>query len=289
MQTKTKTFPNRVFYLVSLQVGILGSLMRTGLTLFLFFVVTAAWATAQTSTGFVKQSVDLNGESYLYQVYVPPHWTPTRKWPVILFLHGAGERGSEGVEQTSVGLPSALPGGREFPAVVVMPQCRRGMWWGDETMEAQVFKILDLSMDRYQGDPDQVYLTGLSMGGYGTWAFGYKYPDRFAALVPVCGSVRSRRSMRPPAWHPAADPTSDPYLLTASRIAKVPVWVFHGSADTVVPVSESRMLSEALRKSGGNVRYTEYKGVGHNSWDRAYGEKELIPWLLSQKRAGATR
>ena len=91
--------------------------MRTGLTLFLFFVVIAAWATAQTSTGFVKQSVDLNGESYLYQVYVPPHWTPTRKWPVILFLHGAGERGSDGVEQTSVGLPSALPGGREFPAV----------------------------------------------------------------------------------------------------------------------------------------------------------------------------
>ena len=226
----------------------------------------------------------MEGATYLYQVFVPSQWTPEKKWPVIFFLHGAGTSGSDGVRQTEQGLPERLREQDDFPALVVMPQCHRGEWWGSPTMEAQAFRALESAMGEFNGDPARVYLTGLSMGGYGVWAFGYKYPGRFAALVPVCGGVvsESRRRFPVPDWHPAARAPEDPYSETARGIGKVPVWAFHGSADPRVPVSESRKLTEALKAAGGEVRYTEYPGVEHNSWDRAYSEEELIPWLLSQ-------
>lgn len=126
-------------------------------------------------------------------------------------------------------------------------------------------------------------LTGLSMGGYGTWAFGYKYPEKFRALVPVCGGVvASRRFIVPPDWHPLSRAPADPYGETASKLVRVPVWAFHGAVDPVVPVTESRELTEALRARGGNVRYTEYPGVAHNSWDRAYWEEDVLSWMLTQ-------
>lgn len=238
---------------------------------------------AAQQTGFLHRTVEVSGVSYKYQVFVPSDWTPGEKWPVILFLHGAGQRGSDGEEQTDEGLPELLRQRPDFPAVVVMPQCRRRTWWGDPAMEAQTLKALERSMAELNGDPQRLYLTGLSMGGYGTWAFGYKYPNRFAALVPVCGGVTSRRAFPIPDWHPAARAPDDPYGETASKIARIPVWAFHGDADYSVPVTESRKLTEALKAAGGNVRYTEYPGVGHNSWDRAYREEELIPWMLSQR------
>lgn len=259
------------------------------LTIALCFWTTTLSVQAQTETGFLKRSIELGSERYSYQIYLPPNWNPERTWPVILFLHGAGERGSDGVAQTTVGFPPSLNGLQNFPSIVVMPQCRRRAWWWDADMEAQVFKILESSIQEYRGDPDRVYLTGLSMGGYATWAFSYKYSGRFAALVPVCGGIRPRRRLKPPNWHPAASTTVDPYLMTAERIGQIPVWIFHGSADPVVPTSESRMMFEALKKSGGNVKYTEYEDVGHNSWDRAYGEGKLLPWLLSQKRSTKRR
>jgi len=148
-------------------------------------------------------------------------------------------------------------------------------------MEAQLFAALDEAMKEFNGDPQRLYLTGLSMGGYGTWAFGYKYPEKFAALVPVCGGVVA--SGRAPPWHPRSKNPDDPYGETASLLTKVPIWVFHGETDPRVPVTESRKLSEALKSRGGNVRYTEYPGVGHNAWDRAYWEEELLPWLLAQR------
>lgn len=237
-----------------------------------------------TETGFVARAVEVNGEAYRYQVFVPSQWTPDREWPVIFFLHGAGERGRDGQQQLEEGLPEILRNRPDFPAVVVMPQCRRRMWWGDPAMETQAFAVLEASMDEFHGDPDRVYLTGLSLGGYGTWAFGYKYPEKFAALVPVCGGVTASRAFPVPEWHPLAHSPSDPYAETARGIGSVPVWAFHGDRDPRVPVSESRKLTEALEAAGGNVRYTEYPGVGHNAWDRAYAEEELIPWLLSQSR-----
>lgn len=249
----------------------------------LFWAVSCSMA---ADTGFVSRSVEFEGQTYLYQVFVPLDWTADKKWPVILFLHGAGERGSDGSAQTTVGLPALVRSRKaNFPAIVVMPQCHWGTWWGDPQMEAQTFAALDESMREFNGDPQRVYLTGLSLGGYGTWAFGYKYPGRFAALVPVCGGVRTHRRVQPPEWHPAYDPSVDPYAKTAQGIGKTPVWAFHGALDATVPVSESQKLVQALKEAGGNVRYTEYPGVGHNSWDRAYSEKDLIPWLLSQRRA----
>jgi predicted peptidase len=240
--------------------------------------------TSAQETGFLRRAVEVDGVSYKYQVFVPSHWTPDEKWPVILFLHGAGKRGADGTRQTDEGLPEVLRQTPDFPAVVVMPQCRRRTWWGEPAMEAQTFGALEQSMKELNGDPERIYLTGLSMGGFGTWAFGYKYPEMFAALVPVCGGVKDRRFPAPD-WHPLAVAPDNPYRETAEKIARLPVWSFHGDADTSVPVSESRKLNEALQAAGGNVKYTEYPGVGHRSWGRAYSEEELLPWLLAQKKS----
>lgn len=244
-----------------------------------------AYATpAAAETGFLARAVDVDGISYRYQVFVPAQWSSDAEWPVIFFLHGAGERGSDGVRQLDEGLPEILLNQPDFPAIVVMPQCRRQTWWGDPAMEAQAFAALEASIEEFNGDRSRLYLTGLSLGGYGTWAFGYKYPKKFAALVPVCGGVTSRRSFPAPDWHPTKRAPADPYTETAKGIGNVPVWAFHGDQDRSVPVEESRKLTQALERLGGNVRYTEYAGVAHNSWDRAYAEEELIPWLLSQKK-----
>ncbi|MGH9323449.1 MAG: prolyl oligopeptidase family serine peptidase [Vicinamibacteria bacterium] len=236
-------------------------------------------------TGFLHRTVEVGPVTYKYQVFVPANWTPQKKWPVIFFLHGAGERGADGDRQVDIGLPARLREMKDFPAVVVMPQCNRGAWWGDAEMEGQAFAALEEAMKEFNGDPQRIYLTGLSMGGYGTWAFGYKYPEKFAALVPVCGGVvASRRFITAPSWHPFSKNPADPYQETASHLTKIPIWAFHGEMDPVVPAAESRKLTEAVKAAGGNVRYTEYPGVEHNSWDRAYWEEELLPWLLAQEK-----
>jgi predicted peptidase len=253
------------------------------------FLYAIALASAQ-ERGFLHRTVEVDSVSYRYQVYVPASYAPSKKWPVVLFLHGAGERGRDGERQTHVGLPARLRAMKDFPAIVVMPQCSSGAFWGDPAMEAQAFAALDAAMKEFHGDPERVYLTGLSMGGFGTWSFGYKYPERFAALVPVCGGVvPSDRSVSAPPWHPRSINPQDPYGETASRLTKIPIWVFHGDADPRVPVTESRKLTEAIKARNGNVRYTEYPGVAHNSWDRAYWEEELLPWLLSQRRIDVPR
>jgi predicted peptidase len=235
-----------------------------------------AWA---KETGFLNRTAEVGGVIYGYQVYVPAEWNSSRKWPVILFLHGAGERGNDGLLQTQVGIATAVRLKSErFPAVIVMPQCRRNTWWTEPAMEAQALKALEKTVKEFKGDPARIYLTGLSMGGYGTWSLAAKHPGRFAALAPICGGVRPPRRM-------AQEPQeADPYSGVAAKIGKTPVWIFHGGADKTVPVSESRSMNEALKAAGGNVKYSEYEGVGHNSWDKAYGEPEFITWLLAQKR-----
>ena len=245
----------------------------------LFSVITAVWG---KESGFLKRRLSVGGEEFIYQVYVPPEWEADLKWPVILFLHGAGERGSDGEEQTREGLgPSIQKNPNRFPAIVVMPQCRRGVWWNDRQMEELVLESLDQSIQEFNGDSDRIYLTGLSMGGYGTFYFGARYPGKFAALVPICGGVVPPRELR------GADAESfrSRYIETAEKIGKTPVWIFHGSDDHRVSVSESRSMLEALKMAGVVVDYTEYEGVGHNSWDRAYSEPELLPWMLSKSRS----
>jgi predicted peptidase len=248
-----------------------------------FCLLTGAFA-RKPETGFLDRTVSADGQTYRYQVFVPANWDKHKNWPLILFLHGAGERGADGLLQTDVGLAHAIrEHASRFPFVVVMPQCPKERLWTEPEMEAQALAALDQSIKEFHGDRDRIYLTGLSMGGYGTWDLAAKYPNRFAAYVPICGGIHG-----PPEYprinvSVANDPKiTDPYAETARRIGKTPVWIFHGGADDTVPMEESRKMYAALQAANANVKYTEYPGVGHNSWDKAYAEPELVPWLLEQ-------
>jgi len=219
-------------------------------------------------TGFLDRTTRVADTTYRYVVYVPFDWTPDRAWPVILFLHGAGERGTDGLRQSEIGLGRAIRLNPDrVPAIVVFPQLPPDQRWLDEPADAAK-QALDASIAEFHGDPRRLYLTGLSLGGYGVWHLALAHPGRFAALVPVCGGIAS---------------TNKPGAV-ARALRHLPVWMFHGSADDIIPVNESRRMNAALRREGADVRYTEYKGVGHNSWERAYAEPELWRWLFTQRQ-----
>jgi predicted peptidase len=249
--------------------------------LFLLVACAKTDSTFMTATGFLSRTVTVSATTYRYQVYVPADFTPKKKWPVILFLHGAGERGDDSEQQTQVGIGPAIRQHPErFPCIVVFPQCRFGdVWFGD--MEAQALKALEQSLKEFNGDAQRVCLTGISMGGYGTWYLAAQNPGRFAAIAPICGGVVPPPTFPFPPDAVTQVPTEKPYETIAQRIGKTPVWIFHGDADPTIPVTESRQMAAALEKLGGNVKYSEYEGVNHNSWDRAYGEPEFVAWLLS--------
>ena len=146
-------------------------------------------------------------------------------------------------------------------------------------METMALKALEQTVREFNGDPARLYLTGLSMGGYGTWWVASRHPGKFAAIAPVCGGIRTPPTIAIPPVSTAPDPYAD----VVRKIGKTPVWIFHGSADETISVKESRRMALALKAAGGNVRYTEYKGVGHNSWDPAYTDPDFFPWLLSHR------
>jgi len=255
---------------------------------FLFWMLAASWVAlpvacvAQPRTGLLFREVQVGSTTYRYEVFVPPTWNPREEWPVILFLHGAGHRGEYAPGETESLLGKRFVGyQKQNAAVVVFPRCRSKAWWSDPDMEAMAMKALEHTMKEFRGDARRVYLTGLSMGGYGAWHLAARHPGKFAAVAPVCGGIRTPPTIAIPpvskAW--------DPYAEVARRIGKTPVWIFHGSADHTISVEESRKMAQALKAAGGNVRYTEYKGVGHNSWDRAYAEPEFFRWLLAQHLA----
>lgn len=242
-------------------------------------------------TGFLDRSVTVDGVSYRYQVYLPVDYRLDRPWPVALFLHGSGERGDDGSKQTQVGIGSAIRADRaRFPMIVVMPQARPDTHWTG-AMAVQAMRALDQSMAEFNVDPHRVYLTGMSRGGQGVWLLAAANPGRFAAIAPICGYLRLKTETDVP------EPVYDQALLTefpelagasdvaafARRIGKTPTWIFHGSADDVVSPRYSRRMHQALHAHGAEVRYTEYEGVNHGSWDRAYAEPELVPWMLSQR------
>ncbi len=237
-------------------------------------------------TGFLDRTVSVDDVTYRYQVYLPFGWTKDRSWPVILVLHGAGERGDDGLAQTQVGIGTAIRQHDDrWPFIIVMPQCRKDTWWTDPKMEAQALAALDRSIKEFHGDRDRVVLTGLSMGGYGTWDLAARYPERWAALAPICGGIEPPKpDVKDIEVELAKENVADPYAATAQKIGKLPVWVFHGGADPTVPPEESRKMVAALKADGGNVQYSEFPGVGHNSWDEAYAEEQLPRWMLEQKR-----
>jgi len=259
--------------------------VRSASLLFLTLTLATMVFARTHETGFLDRTVALNGVTYRYQVFVPGNWDKHRKWPVILFLHGAGERGYDGLLQTDVGIGHAIrQRPSRWPFIVVMPQCRVGSLWTDDDMQAQAMAALQRSIEEFHGDSNRVYLTGISMGGYGTWDMGAKHPNTFAALVPICGGIRGPADF--PDLHVALvndASVADPYLETARRIGKTPVWIFHGEEDPAVPVAESRKMYAAGLSVKGNFRMYTFPGIGHNSWDMAYAEPSLVSWLSAQR------
>ena len=246
--------------------------------------------TCSPQSKFLERSVTVEGRVYRYRVWLPPHYTRLRRWPVILFLHGSGERGDDNLRQLTIGLPALLARDpARYRAVVVVPQCALGHEWYGE-METQALAALDASIKEFRGDRRRVYLTGMSMGGAGVW-FLARHRSRWAAVVPVCGEV-VRQPDDPFPIEPPPDiakmlHAADPYDAVAAAIGPTPVWIFHGAADDVIPADQSRRMSVALHAHRNDARLTLYEGVGHNAWDRAYAEPSLATWLLAQRRVGA--
>jgi predicted peptidase len=202
-----------------------------------------------------------------YLLYLPKGYGENKdqKWPVILFLHGAGERGDNLELVKKHGPPKLIEQGKEFPFIIVSPQCPMKMWWTE--MLDSLVALLDDVQSRYAVDPNRVYLTGLSMGGFGSWALGCRHPERFAAIAPICGG-------------------GDWFL--AERLKNVPVWAFHGAKDPVVPLRESTEMVDALKRVGGDAQLTVYPEAQHDSWTETYNDPKLYEWFLShRKNAGS--
>jgi predicted peptidase len=251
--------------------------------LFVALLAASSVYAKKPETGFLDRTVVVQGTSYKYQVFVPENWSPKQKWPVILFLHGAGERADDGLIQTQVGIGKVIREHRDrFPAIVVLPQCRKNIWWAQSPMDDVAIASLEAATKEFHGDKNRTYLTGLSMGGYGTWYLAGKYPGRFAAIAPICGGILVPDMAR---VQPPEDVT--PYTEAAKKIGnKTPTWIFHGGDDPVVPVTESQRMNAAMNALGGEVHYTEYPGVGHDSWLKAYDDADFLKWMLSKSLGG---
>lgn len=217
---------------------------------------------------FRLASLTHEGRTLPYALWLPPGYRADQRWPLVLFLHGSGERGTDGVRMLAQGLPRTLPVNHDrWPAVVLIPQLtdQGDVRWPD------AFGALDALLDRtlasYSIDPDRVYLTGLSRGGHGTWAYGAHRPETFAALAPVCGY-------------------GEPAQI-APRLAALPIWAFHGDKDDIIPHDKTVAIVRAIEAAGGQPRMTIYPGVNHGSWEPAYADPELPRWMLAQRRASA--
>jgi len=231
-------------------------------------------------TGFLNRTLELHGITYHFQVYLPEDFRRDdhRQWPIILFLHGRGERGAEGMWQTQVGLPSAVRDHPErWPFVIVMPQCPQMHYWTDPDMLAMAMAALDQETIEFHADTSRTYLTGLSLGGYGTWELARAYPKRWAAIAVAAGGIFW--SYAPDRWHQAATLPAE----YARAVGRTPIWLFHGSDDPVVPVREDELMFAALKAAGGHVRYWVYQNMKHDCWFRAFNEPDLPRWLLSHR------
>lgn len=237
-------------------------------------------------TGFLDRAVLVNGAEYRYQIYVPRGFNRKQTWPVIVALHGGGEYGSDGMRQTNVGLAPAIRQNPErFPAIVIFPQAKADgkPGWQTDGGEAAM-AALDKTIEEFKGDPKRVVLTGYSAGGNGTWSLASKHPERFAAIVPVCGFVSNFKGRASAVDYPALAAGDDPYTEIAKKVASLPILIFHGAKDDVVSPDESRKMFAALKKLGATVNYIELPDANHNAWDPAYSSADTISWMLKQKR-----
>lgn len=195
-----------------------------------------------------------------YLLYLPEGYEEKESWPLVLFLHGAGERGDDLELVKKHGPPKLISQGKQFPFIVVSPQCRPGVWWEPTELTA----LLDQVVKEHKVDKDRVCVTGLSMGGFGTWRLAAYTPDRFAAIAPICGGGE-------PFW--------------ARTIHHIPTWVFHGAKDSVVPLERSEEMVEALKRAKAEPKLTVYPEAGHDSWTESYDNPKLYEWLLSHRRS----
>jgi predicted peptidase len=209
-----------------------------------------------------RRSDDLPALQQRYLFYEPTGAASTdgRRLPLVLFLHGAGERGNDPGHVLAQGIPKRLSEGVDVPFVVVAPQCPTDERWSADSLA----RFLDEVERENQIDPDRIYVTGMSMGGSGTWSLAIAQPHRFAGIVPICGR---------------GNPTQ------VSRIRHLPVWVFHGALDPAVPLARSEEMVDALRLIGGDVSFTVYPDAEHDSWTQAYAEPDLYGWFLDHRRS----
>ena len=213
---------------------------------------------AQQTAHRLHESVsrDVEGE---YLMYLPRDYeSGSEEWPLLLFLHGAGERGSNLDLVKKHGPPKLIEEGHEFPFIVVSPQVPEGRRWEVEFLTA----LLDDLTEKYRVDESRIYVTGLSMGGFGTWALATEAPERFAAIAPICGGGDA---------------------LNACRLKNTPTWVFHGALDPVVPIDRSVQMVRALMACDGNVQFTVYPMAEHDSWTETYSNPEFYEWLLKHQ------
>jgi predicted peptidase len=218
----------------------------------------------------VSRAVNLD-----YLLFLPKEYAakPDQKWPLILFLHGAGERGTNVWMVAKHGPPKVVKNQPDFPFIVVSPQCAANRIWSDDA----VLALLKDIQATYNVDPTRIYLTGLSMGGYGTWSLGLTHPEKFAAIAPICGGGDSLKIL-----------LSDPKK--AAALKSLPVWAFHGAKDSVVKLSESERMVNALKQAGcTNVQLTVYPEADHDSWTATYDNPKFYEWLLAQQRKPAAR
>lgn len=227
--------------------------------------VTAAPGTQvrQHFKGVVTRTHELD---YLLYVPKPDPAHPGKRWPLVLFLHGAGERGTNVNVVAVHGPPKQAAAGREFPFILVSPQCPSNQTWDNEAL----LTLLDSIQSQLPVDPTRVYVTGLSMGGYGTWSLALQHPERFAAVAPVCGGGERIRALLPS---------------QQAALKTLGIWAFHGGKDYVVPPSESERAVDAVKRAGvTDVKLTVYPEDGHDSWTHAYNEPAFYDWLLSHRR-----
>lgn len=212
------------------------------------------------------------GKSIRYLLYLPKDYDSKEKWPLMLFLHGRGESDGPLSIVKKWGPPRLIEHGENPPYIIVSPQCPPNPEsWPKPAQQALLLALLDHINGSCKVDPDRVYLTGLSMGGYGSWRLAADHPERFAAVVPICG-----------AGNPA----------DAQKLKYLPIWVWHGTDDPAVPFQRSVEMVEAIKKAGSTtIRFTTLEGIGHNSWEAAYATPELYQWLdkqtISNNRARA--
>jgi predicted peptidase len=228
----------------------------------------------------VAAAKDVEPVEFAYRLLGPKSITPGTRYPLVIFLHGAGERGNDNLSQlkyfpTWMAEQSAR---KAHPCFILAPQCRDEQKWVDvdwskieSTPQSPtptvdmlaVIAALEDTLQREPIDPARIYLTGLSMGGYGSWDLAARMPDRFAAVLPICGGGDEA---------------------TAAKIKDLPIWCFHGDSDTAVSVERSRTMIEALRAAGGAPKYSELAGVGHDSWTPAYRDPDVLAWIFAQKK-----